>query len=287
MKSFIYHRNNFVYFYGICIALFFIWLYFNGLLLHQLNPILFINRLDFSLNLLHVSGLTQLVIKSYSAQFMLDVFFLLLPLSLLLSFKFNWKIKKLLAVLVCFFCWVYGLLNSSVSSLSVEGFAAFTLVPLLFTTDKEKNYYFLFNILRYAFIIIFFSTALWKLRAGGLLNLEQMSGILVNQHSSLLAENTSSHFTGFLKYLINHPTISWLLYAIGFFIEFFFIAGLFTKKLDRLLLLLLISFFVMDYFLMQINYMSWLPFAGLLYFSRFTSLPLPEKNKKISNTLSS
>ena len=49
--------------------------------------------------------------------------------------------------------------------------------------------------------------------------------------------------------------------------------------------LLLISFFLMDYFLMQINYMAWLPFAGLLYFSRYTSLPLQERDKYFSNTL--
>lgn len=285
MKTFAYHRNRFVYIYSFCIVLYFTWLYFNGLLLHQIKPILFINRLDLSLNLLYSSTLTQLVIKSYGLQILLDDLFILLPVLMLFAFKLKWKIKNLLAVLVCIYSWIYGLLLSSMSSLSVEGFAAFTLVAIAFTTNKEVTYYFIFNLIRFAFIIIFFSTALWKIRGGALFNMEQMSGILVNQHAHLLAENSGNYFTAIIKYLINHPTISWLIFAFGAFIEFFFVVGLFTKKLDKVLLILLICFFVMDYFLMQINYMSWLPFAGLLYFSQFTSLPLQEKNKYFSNTL--
>lgn len=285
MRTFPYHRNRFIYFYSICIGLFILWLFFNGLLLHQFKPVLFINRLDLSLNLLNSSGLTQHVIKSNILKIILDSIFILLPLAMLFSFLYNWKIKNLIPVLLSAFIWVYGLMVSSMSTLSVEGFLAFTLVPLIFTTDKEVKYYFLLNCLRYAFIIVFFSTALWKFRGGGIFNPEQLSGILVNQHSTLLAENVNSFFSGFLKYLINHPFISWVIFALGIFIEFFFVVGLFTKKLDKTLLLLLILFFVMDYFLMQINYMAWLPFAGLLYFSRFTSLPLQEKNKYFSNTL--
>ena len=265
--------------------MFFIWLYFNGLLLNQLKPLLFINRLDISLNLINASGLTRQVIKSDSLKLFLDVTFILLPLTMLFSFIFNWKIKNSIPILLSLFIWLYGLLLSSMSTLSVEGFFAFTLVPLIFTTEKETKYFFLFNILRYAFIIVFFSTALWKFRGGGIFNLEQMSGILVNQHSSLLAENADNFFTNLLKYLINHPTFSYLIFATGIFIEFCFVIGLFTKRLDRVLLLLLISFFLMDYFLMQINYMAWLPFAGLLYFSRYTSLPLQERDKYFSNTL--
>ena len=265
--------------------MFFIWLYFNGLLLHQLKPVLFINRLDFSLNLINVSGLTKEVLKSNSLKSFLDAVFVILPLTMLFSFIFNWKIKTIIPILLSIYIWMYGLLLSSMSSLSVEGFAAFTLIPIIFSTDKEVKYFFLFNLLRYAFIIVFFSTALWKFRGGGIFNIEQMSGILVNQHSVQLAENADTYFVAFLKYLINHPTISFVVFAIGVFIEFLFVVGLFTKKLDRILLLLLILFFLMDYFLMQINYMSWMPFVGLLYFSRYTSLPLVDRNKYYSNTL--
>ena len=285
MKTFPYYRNQFIYLYSICIALFFLWLYFNGLLLSQLNPILFINRLDLSLNILNASGLTAQVLKSKTLKVFLDAAFIVLPFLMLISFQFRWKIKSIIPIILSIFIWVYGLILSSMSSLSVEGFAALTLVPIIFTADKETKYYFLFNCLRYSFIIIFFSTALWKFRGGGIFNIEQMSGILVNQHSVLLAKNTDTFFTNLLKYLINHPTFSWLIFAIGIFIEFFFVVGLFTKKLDRVLLILLIGFFLMDYILMQINYMAWLPFAGVLYFSRYTSLSLQEKNKYFSNTL--
>lgn len=285
MKAFPYYRSRFIYFYLICISLFILWLYFNGLLLSQLKPVLFVNRLDLSLNLINATGLTALVIKSNSLKILLDVLFIFLPLLLLVTNHFHWKLKMILPVLLSLFIWMYSLILSSMSSLSVEGFAAFTLIPLLFITDKETNYYFLFNCLRYAFIILFFSTALWKFRGGGIYNIEQMSGILINQHSTLLAENADNFFTNLIKYLISHPAISWLLFAAGVFIEFFFVTGLFTKKLDRLLLVLLISFFLLDYFLMHINYLAWLPFAGLLYFSRYTSLSLQEQHKYFSNTL--
>lgn len=274
MSVFPYHKKQFIYFYSFSILIFSIWLFANHLGLHQYQPLWFTNRLDFSLNVILSLGLGRWMLQSHLFKVILDVGIILLPIVFILCTYKKWKLAKIFPYILMVFMWGYGLLLTSVSSLSIEGFAAFVLIPFVFMGTTEKGYYFRFQIVRYSFILIFFSAGLWKIRAGGLFHIEQMSAILLNQHSSLLIENDSSNFIFIIKYLIQHPVLSWSLYAAGTLIELSFVIGFFTKKADTILMVLLLLFISFNYFVMRINYMCWLPFVGLFYFSAYHKLPL-------------
>gem|GEM_PF-2959832 len=84
-------------------------------------------------------------------------------------------------------------------------------------------------------------------------------------------------FVQLIKYLINHTLLSFVLYWLVILAELLFLIGLFTKKYDKLLLWILIGFIVFDYFLMEINYFSWLPFSLLFYFSKYSIPDLKEE----------
>jgi hypothetical protein len=123
--------------------------------------------------------------------------------------------------------------------------------------------------MRYIFLLIFFSTACWKIRAGGIFNPEQMSGILVSQHSACLAAHPAGWYAKFIMFFISSGKISYTIYILATALELFFFIGFFTKRFDRLLICLFLLFILFDCFFMKINYVSWASFLGCLWFSGY------------------
>lgn len=249
------------------------WLFFNGWLLHQLKPVFFFNRLDFSLNILFLTGIQQTVIKNYSFQYVLDSLFLLLPL--LMVFSVNGKKQVYLALLNSVFNIIYALTLSSVTPLSIEGFVGWIFLPLLFIFSTERGFYFSVQIIRYIFILIFFSAGLWKIRAGGIFNMEQMSATLLIQHAAYITQAPTDWFTRCINYLVIHKELSYLLYLISTIAELVFVIGFFTRKFDKILILIFLIFILFDFLLMRINYFSWVAFLGCLWFAKYEE-PKPE-----------
>jgi hypothetical protein len=67
-----------------------------------------------------------------------------------------------------------------------------------------------------------------------------------------------------IRYLVQHPAISYAFYAAACLLELSFVIGFFTKKYDRRLMVAFFVFLVMDYLVMRIIYFEWLPFVILL-----------------------
>lgn len=176
-----------------------------------------------------------------------------------------------LSLLTAIFSMLYSLLYTMFTFISIEIFLAWMLVPLLFCTKDLPGFYLRMHMLRILFILFFFSAALWKIKSGAIFSLDQMSGILVAQHTSYLIDPQPSTFKAVLNYLIAHPPVSYVFYLLGFLAEFSFAIGFFTKKFDKVLMVLLAGFIIADYFLMSINYFSWIPFCACFYFSRLTA----------------
>lgn len=262
-----FHRKKAAYFYIACFLLSYAWLFFNGLLLHQLKPLFFLNRLDVTLNLLFLTGIQKSVIHNQTFRLLLDVLYLLFPL--LLLYSINRKIQPYIALLNSVFNLVYTLMLSTFSALSIEGFMGWILLPLLFVFKSERGFYYLLNTMRYIFLLIFFSTGLWKLRAGGVFNLEEMSGILVKQHAAYISQQPNDWFANFIHYLVVHYKTAYLLYLATVMVELSFVVGFFTKKFDKLLMVLFLLFVLFDFILMRINYFSWVAFLLCLWFAKY------------------
>lgn len=116
---------------------------------------------------------------------------------------------------------------------------------------------------------MFFSAGLWKIRAGGIFNPEEMGAILLKQHAAYLIHSPGDWFSRIINYLVINYRFSYLLYLASIIMELFFIVGFFTKKADKLLILIFLLFVLFDFFLMRINYFAWVTFVGCLWFTKY------------------
>ena len=263
------HRVYSAIFYFLCFAVNFGWHGYHGLLLSQLKPVFFLNKPDLTVNILLLTNLHHAVIQERVLQVLLDSFYFLITLALTVSCVAGYRMQYGLAVLTAIFNLVYAILLSILSPLSIEGFTGWIFLPLLFVFRSETSFYYALHTMRYFFLLLFSSAALWKIRAGGIFNSDQMSAILLKQHAAYLVGSPDNWFAKMVNYLVVHTQLSFFIYILAFLSEFGFIIGFFTKHFDKILIILYLLFVVFDYFLMQINYFSWTAFLGCLWFSGY------------------
>jgi hypothetical protein len=198
-----------------------------------------------------------------------DIIYAVLPLLLTIAVYKDLPGKVSIAIVTAIFTLVYGTFLSAVSYTSPEMFIGFILIPLLFTATSAKGFYYLLHCMRYLFILVFVSAGFWKIKETGIFNLEEMAGILLLQHNMYIVSNPADLFSKVIFYLVQHPMIAYVFYFLAASAELTFAMGLFTKKYDKVLIVLLCLFILFDFLLMRINYFPWIVFAGCFYFSRY------------------
>lgn len=251
--------------YVVSVLVFYVWLLLNHLSLYSFDPVFFNNRLDLTGNYFLLTGFHLLLIQNSWLCGLMDALFVLLPVALFWSI---WKCSKsttMLSVITAAFNLVYAWFYSVLGVISIEVFTAWIFTPLVFVFRSRQGFIYAAQVLRLIFLVIFFSTAMWKIRAGGFFNPDQMSAILFRQHTALLAYSPESFFASIIRFLIEHKSLAQILYQLATLLEAAMLIGFFTRKYDRWLLLLSLIFIVFDYFLMEINYFSWLPMVFVLY----------------------
>ena len=263
------HTVQFAVFYAICFYATGAWYISHGLTLSAIRPAFFLNKADITGQLFMWTGIQHRLIESYLYRMIFEIIFYLLPALLAFCYIKRYRVITFLAVFTMLYSLLYCYMFSCMSFISIEPLISWFFIPFLFTGRNIRGFYFRLHALRILFILFFASSAFWKIRSGGLFNPDQMSGILVSQYAAEMAAGEKGFFMGIIHFLINHPFISNLLYWLVAAGEMFFLAGLFSKKFDSILLIILVTFLVFDYYLMEINYFSWLPFAACFYFSRY------------------
>jgi len=244
------------------------WYFYYGLTLSKVNPVLFVNRLDFTRNILMLTNLQGMLLKYFWLRVSFDVIYCLLPILLAFAVLKEKYYTKWVVVVTILFNMCYGIFMASFTYISLDLYIAWFYVPFVFYPNTAKGYYFSFHSIRIVFLLIFFTAGIWKIRTGAIFNADQMSGILLLQHKQYLAGNPSNWFSQLVYFLVQHSYYSYVLYLLGTIAELAFIIGFFTKKYDKWLMVAFLLFFIADYFLMRINYSNWMVFAGLLYFSQ-------------------
>ncbi len=216
------------------------------------------------------SGLHIWLLDNPVGWLLFDGIFYLLPLVYLaafLSYK-KWAPGVALLMLVC--NWIYVQAYTLYPANSIESFTAWLLFPLLFLPVNLRSFYFVLHALRYYFLFFFASAAAWKFVQGGIFHFDQMSGVLLFQHKDYLATSPGDWYSACIYWFINHPAISYLLYAVATVCELFFAVGFFTRKLDRWLAFIFLLFLLSDSLIMRIPYWEITPFALTFFFSRHT-----------------
>jgi hypothetical protein len=262
--------------------------WFNGQFMYQLQPHFFNNRFDPVAWLLMETGIHQWLLNNRPGWILFDLAFYTMPLLWWLSWKRNGygistaqptRTKKdylVNCVIVAVWLavnWVYVQCYTLFPSNSIEGHAAWLLMPFLFAARNLKSFYFLMHGLRYYFLFFLASAAIWKFRQGGFFNIEQMSGILLYQHKEYLVNAPAHWYTQFIYAIVRHPVAGWVIYAAGTLLEFSFAVGFFTKRYDRWLFAGFIIFLLLDMAIMRIPYFELLPLSLPLLFSGYRQPP--------------
>lgn len=231
----------------------------NGLLLYQLQPSFFYTRQDLFTWLFMQTGLHQQLLHNQNGWLLADLLFYSIPLIYFFVYRYKKSIASIVAIIMLLINWIYVQCYTLYPANSIEAHIAWLLFPVLFIPKKEKTFVLLFEGLRYFFLFFFASAAVWKFVQGGIFNISEMSGVLLFQHNQLLTNSPGYWQTNMLYYLIEHTWVSYSLYLSATLLEAIFIIGFFTKKYDRLLVLLVIIFLIADMFVMRIPYFEIAP----------------------------
>ena len=264
------HIKQFAWFYLLCFLINFSWFWLNGLLFSLVNPVFFLNRLDFTRNILMLGDIQHFIMDNLWLRICLDVIYLLLPITLTLAAILNCRAKAIIAFCTIAFTIFYAIFFSAFTYISIEGYISWILIPLILSASTTNGSYYYLHAVRILFILIFVSAAVAKIRSGAIFNTGQMAGILLKQHNIYLVSDPDDRFTKSIYYLVQHKAIAHIFFLSGTIAEMLFAIGLFTRKFDRYLILVFCIFLAADLFLMRINYFTWMVFMGCFYFSAFS-----------------
>lgn len=265
------HKNRLTFTAWYCFIFYALMVYkwSNGQWLFQLKPHLYNTRFDIATWLMMKTSLHAWLIDNPGGWLIFDATFYLLPIVYLLIYKRNEKAAVVPAVLMLAVNFVYITCYTLYPSNSIESFIPWLLFPFLFMSATLGGFYFILYGLRYFFLFLLSSAAVWKIVQHGIFNIEEMSGILLVQHKEYLTSSPGSWYSSFVYWLISHSKVSYILYLAATIVEFIFLIGFFTKRYDRHLIALFFLFIVMDVLIMRIPYMELIPFILTLIYSKY------------------
>ncbi len=263
------HRNTFTYWWVIFFYVLAIIKWWQGLWLFQFDPFMFTTRFDGTTWLFMQTGLHLMVLQSNWAALMLDVLFYSFPFIYLLFYLRKPTTAPKIAWLWLIINWIYVQCYTLYPTNSIEAHIPWLLFPILFCSASLKSFYFVMQGLRYFFLYFFLSAGIWKLVNGGAFQPAQMSAILMDQHKDFLITSPDYWQSKLIYLLISMPVTAFILYWIGIIIELTYVIGFFSRRYDRLLVILFILFLVFDHLLMRIPYVEVTPFLLPLLYSHY------------------
>lgn len=249
-----YHRKAILAYYFFFYFILFLFFSFNNMLLSQYQPIFFNYNRDLSELFIIATGLPRWMIAHPWSFKIADTLIFTLPVLIIFCSLYAKRWLIYTGICFTFFLILYFLLGNVFLQYHLEPYVSYVLLSLLFITRDESKFYGILSLGRYYFLYIFFSAAIWKIARGSIFNPHEMSAILLTQHNDIVTGPCNTFNCRIYQYLIDHPLVSYLLFLSGTLLELFFVIGFFTKKFDRLLLVLAILFLAVDHLLMRIPY---------------------------------
>ena len=234
------------YFYLLCVVVFGIRFAASTLFSQLSQPVLIGPGIDNTYWLFHWLGIPHIATHSILWSAVLDILLFLVPI--IASLRAG---RRIFAVIFTVLAFIYQLTYSTYAIHHYHGLLGvlFLSIPFWFVGQRFSI---LWDAARYYFFFIFASASIWKLSTGALWHPGQMSTILMAQHAQSIYESPTSFFSQFHSYLRAHAGIAQIFLWAGFLIQFSFLGGFFTRKYDRVYLALFLTFFVINYLLMQI-----------------------------------
>jgi hypothetical protein len=225
------------------------------------SPFLFLST-DRTLWFWDLTGFLSWTKNSFVLSTLLDISLVMLPILVLLQ-PLNRTFSIIYFIIISFYLLYY---NASATHFE-HRLVGLVLVAFLACFKKNENFNLIYSFSRLYTCFIFCSAAIWKLSRASVFYEDQMTNILIQQHGFKLVEQNPNLFNCQI-WLIKHPVISNGLWLAAFVLELFFLIGFFTRKLDKLLLILLFVFLIMDLMIMNINFFE-IAILGVFFLPHF------------------
>lgn len=142
---------------------------------------------------------------------------------------------------------------------------------LMLLTPNAKRFTLGFYALRHYACFVMASAGLWKVGRGAFFHPNQMTNILMVQHTDYRAARGEDYwYSQFVEWLIQHPDWTQWLWYLGVVLELAFLIGFFTRKFDKWLILCFLGFFIADYWIMNLYFFEFCIFVP--FFFKYKSL---------------
>jgi hypothetical protein len=263
------------YFYLACVVIWVVAFFSNTLFSQLSQPVLIDPGIDNTYWLFHYLGIPHRATHSVLWSAVLDIFLFLIPVTASLISR-----RQMHAVIFTALLLIYQITLSTYSIHHYHTLVGVLFLSIPFWFKPGARFTFAWEGVRYYFFFVFASASIWKICRGSAFDSHQMSHILMAQHAQYIFDYPDFILTRLYTYLITHYQLSFAMLISVVIIQFSFIGGFFTKKYDRIYLILLIAFCIFNYVVMHINSADLLIFSLVLIdWDKIQSLPTLSKGE--------
>lgn len=221
-------------------------------------------NVDFSYWFVNLLQFPDLVSHSHFIAVGLDSLTVLLLAYAILHPGKTWVFRILFILLLLF----YITFNTYHTHPNIQLGYALILFPFCF--KRADLFDIAWNFLRYYLLFFYFFAGIYKFIGGGIYELNLMPWFLESQNAPYFYLHPSSWRQEIIRWLILHPHIAWSLYMLAALFESATLVGFFTRRLDRILFILLVLFHLANWFLMDIAPFGMIAFLLLLVLNPVT-----------------
>lgn len=210
------------------------WSFFSGNLLHQLQqPVIKYPYVDLTYWVMHWFGIPEFITGHFWVACLFDLgLFTCCILSLL------YPERRLFIWLFIVLYFIYFITFNTFGAHHTNHKIGWLLIAVPFTTADYKTFNFLWKGLRYFLLFAYVDAFLWKLFRMAWLHPNQGMLIMKKNQAAYLYFESETMQAGLYRWLLQHPGLVNSAYIAGIIMEALFIAGFFTRKYDKYLLIL-------------------------------------------------
>lgn len=229
---------------------------------HLLQPPFFLLGLDFTYWLYHFAGIQHLIIYSQAGAAIFDT---CLMASCILSILFPLKKIWVISFSVLFF--LYAITYNTYIVHHAHPLTMMMLITIPFWFRKNETWQLIWEGMRYYICYIYTMSFIWKIWiSNSFFYWNQGVGSVKLNLAEYLYHNPGTWMAIIFKFFIAHPFLLNMGNTIIFLAEGLMVVGFFTKKYDRILMLLPVIIHVCSYFFADVFFIEML----VLVFAFFT-----------------
>lgn len=217
-----------------------------GMLSQLARPFFISNETEFVYKLVNQLGLVDFFTQHTLAALSVDLLLFAIPIILIIHYN------RLLAVMFSVVLVIYFLVFNSVAQHHYHGLAGALVASLVCCFAREHSFSLAWQGARNYLLYIFASAALWKIFRGALWTNGHFSSIMESQRLDYLLQHPDTFMSSILSFLIANHSVAQFFFTMTVITQLSFAAGFFTKRYDRLLLVVMLLFMLFNYFVMGI-----------------------------------